>query len=235
MCAWSGRKVYRAERRVLRLRRGALQPVNVTLMSGTGLGEIQRDWVYTGWCNGLERARQREVDFLPSRIWCGRTLATMFQIELKLHLVEKLFNPASGWSVTVDIDAMEMAKGGQQPPDKVSVAKKHRKCLYALGVTIGEDGEFGRADIVARHPIFGTYIVEVEGDTRRQKEQAMYSALGQLVVNMKEDTSSFHYMLAVPDDPVWERQLVKIPQHLLALLDLKLLLVGSEAIRQCPE
>ena len=159
----------------------------------------------------------------------------MIQIEVKLHLVEKLFNPANGWSVIVDIDAMEMAKGGQQPGGKADAARECYQRLKKLGATTGKDKQFGRADIVARHSIFGTNIVEVEGDTSRQKEQAMYSALGQLVVNMKEDTSSFHYALAVPDDPVWERQLVKIPQHLLALLDLKLLLVGSEAIRQCPE
>ncbi len=42
----------------------------------------------------------------------------MYQVELKAALVEQQFSPSRGWSVTVDLDAMELAKGGQHPADK---------------------------------------------------------------------------------------------------------------------
>lgn len=42
----------------------------------------------------------------------------MYQLEVKRHLVEYQFSPADGWEVTVDVDAMERGRGGQDPPDK---------------------------------------------------------------------------------------------------------------------
>ena len=42
----------------------------------------------------------------------------MYQLEVKQYLVELMFNPSDGWKVTVDIDAMELAKGLQQKDGK---------------------------------------------------------------------------------------------------------------------
>jgi hypothetical protein len=41
----------------------------------------------------------------------------MYQLEVKALLVEKMFPRADGWTVTVDVDAMERG-GGDQPDDK---------------------------------------------------------------------------------------------------------------------
>jgi len=43
-------------------------------------------------------------------------------------------------------------------------------------------------------------VIEVEGDSSRQKEQAMYSALGQIVLSMGDSSSEVAYALAVPDE-----------------------------------
>ena len=40
-----------------------------------------------------------------------------------------------------------------------------------------------------------------------------------------------HYGLAVPDSPVWERQLAKIPAHVRERLSLTLWLVGETGVR----
>jgi len=48
----------------------------------------------------------------------------MYQIEVKLNLIKKKFNPKDGWKVTVDIDSMEMGKGSQQKPEKKEIAEK---------------------------------------------------------------------------------------------------------------
>ncbi|MDP1780176.1 MAG: hypothetical protein Q8K73_07870, partial [Anaerolineales bacterium] len=104
----------------------------------------------------------------------------MYQLEVKRWLVEYRFPPSEGWKVYVDIDSMERANGGQHKPDKKVHAEDAEKALVVLGVTIGSHPNYGRADIVAEHPKHGIYIVEVEGTSSRQKEQAVYSALGQL-------------------------------------------------------
>jgi len=101
--------------------------------------------------------------------------------------------------------------------------------LLALGATIGPHPRFGRADIVASHPDFGLYLVEVEGTSSRQREQAMYSALGQLTLQM--DGGPQRFVLAVPDEPAWERQVLKIPPHCRQNLRLSCILVGETGIR----
>ncbi len=98
-----------------------------------------------------------------------------------------------------------------------------------MGVTIGAHPKFGRADIVAEHPKQGLFIVEVEGNSSRQKEQAVYSALGQLVLQMQGTKHSF--VLAVPDELSWEKQLLKIPQHARARLGLSCVLVSEQGVR----
>ena len=42
----------------------------------------------------------------------------MYQLEVKRYLIELMFNSSDGWKVSVDIDAMELAKGLQQKDGK---------------------------------------------------------------------------------------------------------------------
>lgn len=155
----------------------------------------------------------------------------MYQLEVKRYLVEHQFPPADGWEVTVDLDAMERARGGRHPPDKKERARRAEDWLVTAGVRIGPHPEFGRADLVAVKPRVATVVVEVEGDSSRQKEQALYSALGQAVLLMRADGDT-RYGLAVPDTPSWERQLAKIPAHVSDRLALTLWLVGETEVRK---
>ncbi|MBP6773045.1 MAG: hypothetical protein KA154_08620 [Gemmatimonadaceae bacterium] len=158
----------------------------------------------------------------------------MYQAEVKALVVAKRFDPADGWIVTVDLDAMELARGGQHPADKAKRTQAALRQLERLGVTIGKHPTFGRADIVAHHSEWGTVVVEVEGSSSRQREQAMYSAIGQLLLSMRHDTANTTYALAVPDDGVWPQQLEKLPLIVLGRLKLRLLLVGSEDVENYP-
>ena len=154
----------------------------------------------------------------------------MYEIEVKRYLVEHRFPPSRGWNVVIHLDAMEYAKGGQQPPDKSERARRAMEWLKAAGVRIGTDPEFGRADLVVRKPGSSTTVVEVKGDAARQKEQALYAAFGQAVLTMREG-ASVRYGLALPDDPSWERQVRKIPAHICSMLSLTLWLVGKAGVR----
>lgn len=124
---------------------------------------------------------------------------------------------------------MERAKGGQHKAGKIERAGVAEVALLSMGVTIGAHPEFGRADIVAEHQKKGLFVVEVEGDSSRQKEQAVYSALGQLVLQMQGVKHSF--VLAVPDEALWEKQLLKIPQYARATLGLSCVLVSEQGVR----
>ena len=77
------------------------------------------------------------------------------------------------------------------------------------GVKIVAHQLYGRADLVAVKEGVGTFVVEVEGDSSRQREQAMYSALGQVVLSMRDPSPVISYALAVLDSEQWERQLRK--------------------------
>lgn len=154
----------------------------------------------------------------------------MYQIEVKRWLVTYRFPPSEGWRVTVDVDAMERAHGGQHTPDKAERAANAEEALLKLGTTIAKHHKFGRVDIVAEHSQHGTYIVEVEGDSSRQKEQATYSALGQLLLQM--DGTGKHFILALPDKPVWERQARKVPEYSRRLLNLTCVLISESGIRE---
>jgi len=154
----------------------------------------------------------------------------MYQLEVKHWLVVHRFPPSEGWKVQVDIDAMERANGGEHKPDKGVRTKAAEEGLVALGALIGAHPKYGRADIVAEHPRFGTYIVEVEGTSSRQKEQAVYSALGQLVLQMQGGECRF--LLAVPDDALWEKQLRKVPSHAKTALRLSCILVSEGGVTE---
>lgn len=154
----------------------------------------------------------------------------MYQLEVKRWLVAHRFPPSDGWQVHVDVDAMERAKGGQHKPDKAARASAAEAALKNMGATIGAHDEFGRADIVAEHPKQGLFIVEVEGNSARQKEQAVYSALGQLILQI--DGRSHGFVLAVPDESTWEKQIHKIPSHARTMLGLTCVLVSEHGVRE---
>jgi hypothetical protein len=110
----------------------------------------------------------------------------MYQLEVKRWLVGYFFPAAEGWDVTVDIDSMERGEAGQHPPEKKAIAAECETWLRDQGVKIVKHPLYGRADLVATKEGRGTFVIEVEGDSSRQKEQAMYSALGQIVLSMRD-------------------------------------------------
>ena len=154
----------------------------------------------------------------------------MYQIEVKLALVQHLFNPAAGWKVTVHVDAMERARGGTHPTGKKKRAAQALKELRALGVTIGNHDVYGAVDVVADHPDLGLRLIEVEGTSARQKEQALYSCLGQLLLIMRGWGPDIRYGVAVPDELKWRRQLAKIPRAVTSHLNLELYLARPDGI-----
>jgi hypothetical protein len=156
----------------------------------------------------------------------------MYQLEVKRYLIELMFNPSDGWKVIVDIDPMELAKGPQHKDGKKQRVVDAEKRLNELGVEIRVHPKYGRADVVASHPQRGTFLIEVEGKSSKQKEQAIYSALGQIVLLMNEDNNKVFYGLAVPDQPEWERQLKKVPRRVKDLLSLRCILVSQGNIRE---
>jgi hypothetical protein len=155
----------------------------------------------------------------------------MYQLEVKRWLVFHKFPVTDGWDVIMDIDAMERGERGQHPPDKRKIAAECESWLRTQGVNIVAHPLYGRADLVAMKEQEGTFVVEVEGDSSRQREQAMYSALGQVVLSMGDGSSEITYALAVPDSEQWERQLRKVPARIRELLRLQLWLVSEADIR----
>lgn len=156
-----------------------------------------------------------------------RPAEVLYQLEAKLSLVKFFFHPANGWSVNVHIDPMERAKGGAHARDKTERARKAEEALRRLGVIIGRHSLFGRVDVVADHPKNGLRLVEVEGDSSRQREQAMYLALGQIILSMKLPVRHVRYGLAVPRSPEWLDQLRKIPPEVSKKLALDLYAVSA--------
>ncbi len=156
----------------------------------------------------------------------------MYQLEVKYQLIRHLFPPSEGWEVLVDIDAMERAKGPQHKPDKKEKVAKAEAALIQLGAKLGAHKQHGRVDVAASHPNKGSYLIEVEGQSSKQKEQAMYSAIGQTVLMMEVPSNNITYGLAVPDLPDWERQIQKIPEQIKSLLNLKCFLVSANGVRE---
>lgn len=155
----------------------------------------------------------------------------MYQIEVKRKLVEYRFSPSGGWNVTVDLDAMERGIGGQHPEDKRETAERCERWFEAQGIRLGAHPVYERADVVAEHCSKGTFILEVEGKSSRQREQAVYSALGQTLLSMTRFDESIRYGVAVPDLPEWKRQLDKVPAQVRQRLGLYLLLVSGDGVK----
>ncbi len=137
-----------------------------------------------------------------------------------------------GWDVTIDIDPMERGVAGQHPPDKRAIVESCETWLQQQGVKIVAHPLYGRADLVAKKDGHGTVVIEVEGDSSRQKEQAMYSALGQIVLSMGDPSPQITYGLAVPDVASWETQLLKIPHRIRDLLRVGVFLVSPKGVRE---
>jgi hypothetical protein len=152
-----------------------------------------------------------------------------YQLEVKLSLVRLFFNPADGWRVTVDVDPMELGKGGQQSAAKRRRAARAHAEPKRLGVSMGRHDVWGPVDVVADHPEEGTRLIEVEGSSRRQPDQALYSAIGQLVLMMQAVGGSVRYGLAVPDERRWRHQLGEIPLGFRKLVNLELYALRESA------
>lgn len=145
----------------------------------------------------------------------------MYQIEVKRQLVEYRFSPSDGWGVTVDLDAMERGVGGQHPEGKREITERCENWFEAQGIRLGAHPAYKRADIVAEHRNKGTFVLEVEGKSSRQREQAVYTRFDE----------GIRYGVAVPDLSEWERQLNKVPNEVRQRLGLYLLLVSSDGVR----
>jgi hypothetical protein len=155
----------------------------------------------------------------------------MYQIKVKYYLVLHRFPVQEGWQVTVHLDGMELGKGSQHPLGKREVAEKFCQRLKEQGVQIGVHPKYGRADVVAEKQGL-TYVIEAEGYSSKQREQAVYSALGQVISQMDQASDTVRYGLAVPDSPEWEKQLQKVPERVRNLLDLELFLVSRTGVRK---
>ena len=117
------------------------------------------------------------------------------------------------------VDPMETGRGGKQSRGKIKRAEAAMDELEKLGVKLGTHKLFGPIDVVAEADR-ETCFVEVEGESTRQKEQALYSAIGQLMLSMKLWSDDVKYGIAVPDTREWWNQLRKIPLELTTRLRL---------------
>jgi hypothetical protein len=84
--------------------------------------------------------------------------------------------------------------------------------------------------VVADHEKGGLRLIEVEGESGKQKEQALYSSLGQLLLSMKLWSDDVGYGIAVPDTREWVRQVRKVPTDLTKRLHLWRYLVGLNSV-----
>jgi hypothetical protein len=89
----------------------------------------------------------------------------MFQLEVKRWLMEYRFPPSDGWTLTVDVDAMERANGGQHTAGKKEAAAVAEAALRSAGAHIVAHPVHGRADMVATKLGAPTCVIEVEGDS----------------------------------------------------------------------
>src|SRR5207253_10206916 len=101
------------------------------------------------------------------------TLRPLYQLEIKLGLAKFAFPKTAGWTITMHVDPMEICRGGTHSRGKVGRTRTALKDLRALGVTVGTHKLSGRVDVVAEHRDGALRLVEVEGESATQREQAM--------------------------------------------------------------
>jgi len=157
--------------------------------------------------------------------------AQMYQIEVKRHLVAHSFKPSDGWEVTVHLDPMEVANGGSHRPNKAAIARDCREWLKRKGVTESKHKEYGLADFVAVHPVHGTHVIEVEGDSSRQPSSAFYSAVSQVLTVMGDFPKRVSYGVAFPNTSRWERQAEKLSPEVRRRLNLSIWFVSGSVCR----
>lgn len=155
----------------------------------------------------------------------------MDQIEVKQKLAELRFPPAGGWRLSVHLDGMERCSGENHPVRRREAANRCIGWFDTNGVMIRGDEQLGKADFVARHDNGDFYLIEVEGDSSRQPDQAMYSALGQLLIR-RYLAPDARIGIAVPDSEKWRRQLGRLPAKLLEDLGLHLFFVGEDSVQE---
>ncbi len=153
----------------------------------------------------------------------------MYKLEVKRWLVEYKFPPKDGWEVTVKIHPMERAIGNQHKPDKKERVKVAEDALISMQASICPNTKYGQ-DILAKHPRYGSYIGVVEGISSKQKKQAIYSALGKLILHMKNN--KYIHFIGVPDDALWAKELYNIPLYVRNNISLICFLVSEERVRQ---
>jgi len=158
------------------------------------------------------------------------TTTALYQLEVKLGLARVAFPPGSGWQLTMHIDPMERGVGGKHTPGKMKRVNAALRELRKLGVIIGTHKQFGPVDVIADHEKGGLRLIEVEGESGKQREQALYSSLGQLLLSMKLWSDDVGYGIAVPDTREWVRQVRKIPTDLTKRLHLSRYLVGLNSV-----
>jgi hypothetical protein len=158
------------------------------------------------------------------------TTTSLYELEVKLGLARSAFPAASGWRLTMHVDPMEKGKGGKHPLGKVKRVNAALRELRKLGVVIGTHKQFGPVDVVADHERGALRLIEVAGESGKQREQALYSSLAQVLLSMRLWSDDVGYGIAVPDTREWVRQVRKIPTDLTKRLHLWRYLVGLNSV-----
>ncbi len=112
-------------------------------------------------------------------------------------------------------------KGRGKSPKPVSAGSEAPESM-SVCIQIGVAWTLSRKNLAI-------YLVEVEGDAAKQREQAMYSALGQLLLLMEQPMGA-RFCLAVPDTREWRAQRAKVPRRVVELLSLEFFLVSTESV-----
>ena len=106
------------------------------------------------------------------------------------ELLLKQFDPKR---VAKDIDPEVKRRPAIEEMGRAAAAATE---LEKLGARLSSHPVFGRVDVAADHAEHGLRLAEVEGESSRQPEQALYSALGQVLLSMKLEGAQVRYGLA---------------------------------------
>ncbi len=143
----------------------------------------------------------------------------LYKLQIKEILIHEILQPSAGWNVCVNIDGSEKGPAGSAKSKSVAASEE---ALRLEPIKIGRHPVFGAKDIVAEHPVLGTFVVKVVGISSEQPEQQLYGALGQLVRTMNTLDGTVTYVIAAPADAEWIGQLRRIPRAVRRALHVKL-------------
>ena len=155
----------------------------------------------------------------------------MYKLEIKAALISAKFLPGNGWAVCVNIDGSEK---GLKDANKRARVEPAERIIRSAKVRIGRHSVFGAKDIVAEHPQLGTIVLKAIGLSRKQPEQELYSALGQLILSMDQLNGSVIYVVAAPDEPEWVEWMTRVPLALRQALHLELWAISDGGSRVIP-